>query len=166
MNTAQQDNQNRNTETDKHISNDEVAGVTHRDTPEDQTTEESHVEPEDQNPSPSKASREAKKYRIQLRETQTQLETLTTQRDQLAQQAIEHHLPDDMSPAAFWKLTDGPGAFLDDDGLIDANKISETVQQLRDDLGINRTGPVIPGQEKRPHKPHHNNRLEQAFSPK
>ena len=116
-------------------------------------------------PKGNKAHRDAAKYRTQLRETETQLETITAHRDQLARQTIEHLLPADMPAQAFWKLTEGIENLMTEDGLVDPEKVAETATQLRKDLKLP-NGPVIPGQEKRAATLRAANQFQQAFAPK
>jgi hypothetical protein len=111
-----------------------------------------------------KLHREAAKYRTQLRETETALETITGQRNQLAQQVIENNLGN-MKPAVFWKLAGDVTEYINDDGTVNLDKVAEAAKTIGDDLGIN-TGPVVPGQEQRPSKVTTGNRLDQAFEPR
>lgn len=111
-----------------------------------------------------KVHREAAKYRTQLRETETALETITGQRNQLAQQVIENNLGN-LKPAVFWKLAGDVTDYINDDGTVNLDKVTETAKTIGDDLGIN-TGPVVAGQEKRPSKINTGNRLDQAFEPR
>lgn len=111
-----------------------------------------------------KLHREAAKYRTQLRETETALETITGQRNQLAQQVIENNLGN-LKPAVFWKLAGDVTDYIKDDGTLDLEKVKTTAERIADDLGIN-SGPTIPGQEKRPSKVTTGNRLDQAFEPR
>jgi DNA repair exonuclease SbcCD ATPase subunit len=111
-----------------------------------------------------KVHREAAKYRTQLRETEAALETITGQRNQLAQQVIENNLGN-LKPNVFWKLADEVTDYINDDGTLDLEKVKTTAERIADDLGIN-TGPLIPGQEKRPEKVNTGNRLQQAFEPR
>lgn len=110
-----------------------------------------------------KLHREAAKYRTQLRETETALQTMTGQRNQLAQQVIEHNLGN-LKPAVFWKLSGDVTDYIKDDGTLDLDKVKTTAETIADDLGIN-AGPTIPGQERRPSKTTTGNRLQQAFKP-
>lgn len=112
-----------------------------------------------------KLHREAAKYRTQLRETETALETITGQRNQLAQQVIENNLGN-LKPAVFWKLAGDVTDYIKDDGTLDLEKVKTTAESIADDLGITMTGPIIPGQEKRPGKVNTGNRLQQAFEPR
>lgn len=116
-------------------------------------------------PKGNKAHRDAAKYRTQLREAETRLETITAHRDQLARQTVEHLLPADMPAQAFWKLTEGTEGLMTEEGLIDPEKVAETATQLRKDLKLP-NGPVIPGQEKRAGTLRVANQLQQAFAPK
>ena len=111
-----------------------------------------------------KLHREAAKYRTQLRETETALQTMTGQRDQLAQQVIENNLGN-LKPSVFWKLSGDVTDYIKDDGTLDLDKVKTTAQTIADDLGIN-DGPIIPGQERRPSKIKTGNRLQQAFKPR
>ena len=111
-----------------------------------------------------KLHREAAKYRTQLRETETALETITGQRNQLAAQVIESNLGN-LKPAVFWKLAGDVTDYIKDDGTLDLEKVKTTAESIADDLGLN-TGPIIPGQEKRPGKVNTGNRLQQAFEPR
>lgn len=111
-----------------------------------------------------KVHREAAKYRTQLRETEATLETMTGQRNQLAQQVIENNLGN-LRPAVFWKLAGDVTDYIKDDGTVNLEKVTKTAKTIGDDLGIN-TGPTIPGQEKRPGKINAGNKLHQAFEPK
>lgn len=99
----------------------------------------------------SKAAREAAKYRVRLRETETQVETLTAQVDTLQRQIVETHL-DGLDAGAFWKLhgeqLDG---LLDEDGRIDPDAVASTVSELRDSYGLQRPrGPFVPDAGKQP----------------
>lgn len=111
-----------------------------------------------------KLHREAAKYRTQLRETETALETITGQRNQLAQQVIENNLGN-LKPAVFWKLAGDVPDYINDDGTVNLEKVTETAKTISDDLGIN-TGPVVPGQEQRPHSIEARNPLHKAFEPR
>lgn len=112
-----------------------------------------------------KVHREAAKYRTQLRETEAELETMTGQRNQLAQQVIENNLGN-LKPNVFWKLAGEVTDYIKDDGTLDLEKVKTTAERIADDLGITMTGPIIPSQEKRPGKVNTGNRLQQAFEPR
>ena len=112
-----------------------------------------------------KVHREAAKYRTQLRETEATLENITGQRNQLAQQVIENNLGN-LKPAVFWKLAGEVTDYINDDGTVNTAKVESTAERIADDLGITMTGPIIPGQEKRPGKVNTGNRLDQAFEPR
>lgn len=111
-----------------------------------------------------KVHREAAKYRTQLRETEATLETITGQRNQLAQQVIENNLGN-LKPNVFWKLAGDVTDYIKDDGTVNLDKVAETAKTISDDLGIN-TGPIISGQEKRPGKINTGNSLHKAFEPR
>lgn len=111
-----------------------------------------------------KVHREAAKYRTQLRETEASLENITGQRNQLAAQVIEHQLGN-LKPNVFWKLAGEVTDYINDDGTVNLEKVTETAKTIGDDLGIN-TGPTIPGQEKRPSKINTGNKLHKAFEPR
>jgi hypothetical protein len=130
---------------------------------EDTQQEGTHVE-NSEDTDGGKLHREAAKYRTQLRETETALETMTGQRNQLAQQVIENNLGN-LKPAVFWKLAGEVTDYIDDDGTVNLDKVTETAKAIGNDLGIN-TGPLIPGQEKRPGKINAGNKLHQAFEPR
>jgi len=112
-----------------------------------------------------KLHREAAKYRTQLRETETALETMTRQRNALASMVVEQNLPAHVSPKVFWKLADDVTEYIADDGTLDLDKVKTAAETIADDLGLS-TGPMIPGQEKRPGKVNTGNRLQQAFEPR
>lgn len=146
-----------------HQDNQEVQDQTDATEPESQTAETEPVDNSEENDG-GKLHREAAKYRTQLRETETALETITGQRNQLAQQVIEHQLGN-LKPNVFWKLAGEVTDYINDDGTVNFEKVTETAKTIADDLGIN-TGPMIPGQEKRPSKVTTGNRLDQAFEPR
>lgn len=145
---------------------------------EDQTTEEITETQEVEESSPDteepvdnsddaeggKVHREAAKYRTQLRETEATLETITGQRNQLAQQVIEHQIGN-LKPNVFWKLAGDVTDYINNDGTVNTSKVTKTAETISDDLGL-KTGPVIPGQEKRPGTISTGNKLHKAFEPR
>jgi hypothetical protein len=124
----------------------------------------SSAEPDFEDTEGGKVHREAAKYRTQLRETEAELDTVTGQRNQLAAQVIEHQLGN-LKPNVFWKLAGDVTDYIKDDGTVNLEKVTETAKTIGDDLGIN-TGPLIPGQEKRPSQINTGNKLQQAFEPR
>lgn len=148
-----------------HIS-DETSDLESDLTDEVQETEDTQQggTPVEESDDKGKAHREAAKYRTQLRETETALDTMTGQRNNLATLVVESHLPGHVPPRAFWKLADDVTSYITDDGTVDKHKVKAAADAIAEDLGLP-SGPVIPGQEKRPSNMNTGNQLHQAFEP-
>lgn len=85
----------------------------------------------------SKASREAAKYRTQLRETEAQLEAVKNQLLE-AQKAHIESLPAShgITAKALWKLGVNPSDLLNEHGAVDPSKVTEAYKQAAEELGV------------------------------
>jgi len=89
---------------------------------------------------------EAAKYRRQLRDAQTQVETLTATVTALRRAEVER-VATSMGvskPASIWLAGLDVDTLLDDTGTIDKNKAFNAIAGIVDTLGLDRTRAVIP----------------------
>lgn len=84
----------------------------------------------------SKSGAEAAKYRTQLRETEAQRDTLAAKVETLQKAQVEALAADLAKPAALWATGTSLADLLDDDGNVDADKVTEAVARARDELGL------------------------------
>lgn len=96
-----------------------------------------------------RASRQAAKYRTQLRDTETQRDALAARVDQLEIAAIEAHLPGTLTGKAFWTLHPERDGLIAADGRPDTAAIAVAAAAALEELGIRPLIP-IPGQGKQP----------------
>lgn len=128
------------------------------------TPESAESEPDSDNKA---MSAEAAKYRRQLRDAQAELERVVAQLDAVQRQQVEHLLADSgVKAAAVWTVT-GVAELLNDDGAIDAEKVSAAVDTARERFGIPKrsVGNYIPGIANHPIGMPKGNDWADAFSP-
>lgn len=79
-------------------------------------------------------SHEAAKYRVRLRETEAEVQRLTTALAAAQRSQIESLVGSALNPETFWKLTD-PAELLDDTGAVDPELVREAAQKVRQEIG-------------------------------
>lgn len=85
----------------------------------------------------SKAGREAAKYRRQLREVETERDTLKGQLDALRRAEVDRQTTEaKLKPAALWASGADLAGLLAEDGTVDAVKVAHAITAARDTLGI------------------------------
>ena len=116
---------------------------------------------------PSKAGREAARYRTQLREAEAQRDTIRAQLVALQNQMIETSLPPNLKPEA-WRLAHPDiSDLLSEDGTINRDALTEAISIAVETLGVQNPGPIIPTQGKQPDRaPGKRNAFAGAFAPK
>lgn len=93
-------------------------------------------EDQDDDAGDGKGGREAARYRRRLREAEAQRDQLAATVEALQRAAVERLAQaDGLEPAALWAGTELAG-LLTDDGTVDAAKVSEAVDRVREQFGI------------------------------
>lgn len=111
---------------------------------------------------------EAAKWRRRLRESQSELKSVTEQLDAVQRQQAEALIAaSGVKPQAVWAVTELAGV-LDDDGSVSAEKVAEAVTAAREKFGIARPakGSIVPGVGNQPAGNPRIDRWQEAFSPK
>lgn len=99
--------------------------------------EDTQDAPEDDGP--SKASREAAKYRKRAQDAEGKAEQLTQQLDALQRQLIDSVIErEGMSPALLWRTGLETQEVLDKDGAIDPGLIRQACDTVRTEFGLDR----------------------------
>jgi hypothetical protein len=121
-----------------------------------------------------KPGREAARYRRQLREVETERDTLAGQLDTARRAIVEHHLGN-LKPAAFWQMHPEVADLVDDAGAVDPEKVAEAARGAYEDLGLpgvfsntrkGAVGPYVPGEGTVPAGAFGNDGWTTAFKPK
>jgi hypothetical protein len=140
----------------------------------DQPTEATEPEPTAPEATPpeseptDKPSREAAKYRTQLREAEAQRDSLAERVTAMQRAEVERLAASKLAkPQGVWTNGAQLADLLDDEGAVDPLKVGEAVAAAVDANGLEqrRSGPIIPGQGKQPSAPAKLNTWEQAFAP-
>lgn len=106
---------------------------------DDAATDTEHTETE------PKASREAARYRRQLREAQGELESLKGQLEALRRAEVGRIVEAaKLKPEAVWAAGTDLANLLAEDGTVDAAKVAEAIKVTREVFGINPLPPAPP----------------------
>lgn len=113
----------------------------------------------------SATNREAAKYRRQLREVETERDTLRSQLTDLAREHIESTLPRGLNPEIFWKLAPETDEFMKE-GQINHDFVKSEVSRLSRELNIGH-GPIVSAQKGMEHDQYESkNSFDKAFAPR
>lgn len=93
-----------------------------------------------------KAGREAQKLRKRLRETETERDSLTTERDTLRRALVDAHLDRAMPAEAFWAAGHDPATLVRSDGTADLEAITAAISETRERFNIPGTPRPDPSQ--------------------
>ena len=121
--------------------------------PANSTPEE---EPDEADDNTSKAGKEAAKYRVRLRETEAERDTLTAKVEQLQRGMIESLAANEgrlSSPEIIWASGTEIADLLDDDGNIDTGKVNDAVEATVGKYGIPRRPRPNPAQREQSTSP-------------
>jgi len=103
---------------------------------DDDAAEDDPETPED-GPDDGKGSREAARYRRQLRAVEADRDALTARVEALQRSQVEARVEVlGVKPAALWAAGVEVADLLADDGTVDAEKVTQAVTQVRDTFGI------------------------------
>ena len=93
----------------------------------------------------NKAGRDAAKYRRQLRETESERDSLAGNVDSLRRQIVSSNMPkhSQLNVDALWATGRTPAEMFTPDGAFDAEKLTAAMQELHGRFGI-RMGPPLP----------------------
>lgn len=84
-----------------------------------------------ENPAAAEAARQARKYRQQLRATEAERDQLRAQVESFQRAEVERLAADRMAdPADLWRAGINLGDLLTEDGAIDTQRVTETVDQV------------------------------------
>lgn len=114
---------------------------------------------EDQDDAGDGPGREAAKYRRRLREAENERDQLAGRVEALQRAEVDRLAKaDGMRPAALWASGTELAGLLDDDGTVDAAKVTAAIEGAREQLGIPKppVGPRVPREGRslgRPPKP-------------
>ncbi|WGJ84238.1 hypothetical protein [Gordonia sp. SMJS1] len=114
--------------------------------PEDNTTDPDSPE------TPEPQSKREARYRVQLRETEAERDTLAGRVETMQRAEVERLAADVIGkPAALWATDTTLADLLDDDGLVDPDKVAAAAHAAKDTLGLEigaaerkKRGPVVP----------------------
>lgn len=89
-----------------------------------------------------KASREAAKYRTQLREVEAERDTLTGKVEALQRQVIDHHVEKHgLNPALLWDTGLKAADMLTEDGQVDPERVRTAAQETSKKYGLDTRRP-------------------------
>ncbi|WP_412148725.1 hypothetical protein [Curtobacterium flaccumfaciens] len=95
------------------------------------------------------ASEEAKRFRTQLRSAEAERDTLAGRLETAHRTMVESIAAKSLAkPEALWKAGTKLEDLLDDDGNVDADKVTEAAANAVEELGLAKrlNGPIVPGQ--------------------
>jgi len=116
---------------------------------------------------PQNASREAARWRKQLRETETERDNLVGQVEALRRAEVDRLAEGHkIRPEALWASGVELAALLNDAGTVDAKKVAVAVGEADERLGLNLYAPPrAPNQSRYPERPQSRDSFESAFAP-
>lgn len=141
--------------TDQHTPTDD-AGTgpedTETPTPPDQDQAQGHEEDQDDaaDLGKSKAAREAKRYRLALRETEAERDALADTVASLRQQIVDDAVGQTVNPAGFALAGHDPAEFFTEDGALDRSKLNAAAREAASRFGLRTPKVPDPGLGGRP----------------
>lgn len=96
----------------------------------------------EQTEEPDRPSREAARYRTQLRGVEAERDALAARVEELTRRAVERELPAHVTAAALWSTTDLADLVVEDDGTIDPDRLAEAITATEESYQLRpRVGP-------------------------